>query len=127
MKQHRERLTATHRKEDIVNLEDKSRTFKKHISVIPSVFNEMWQCETCTTKGDDLFGKAWLPFSNRFKASLAFCGGLPNVFLGTATVECDFSKINLKRNDYRSHLTDLSLEGLLQGKQFDVLRKLSHS
>lgn len=48
------------------------------------------------------------------------------MFPGTATVECDFSKINLEKNDYRSNLTDVSLEGVLQSMQFGALKKVSH-
>ena len=53
-----------------------------------------------------------------------FCGGLATVFLGTATVESDFSVLNYEKNIYRTALTDFSLEGILHCKQFQKLDSL---
>lgn len=54
---------------------------------------------------------------------MQFLGGLASVFPGTSTVESDFSVIGNEKNEYRTSLTDFSLEGILQCKQF---KKLSH-
>lgn len=75
-------------------------------------------------KGGGLFTMAWAPFCKRFKTLMAFCGGLATVLSGTATIERDYSKINFEMNDYCSNLTDLSLEDILQSKQFGILKKL---
>jgi hypothetical protein len=40
------------------------------------------------------------------------------VFRGAATIESDFSFVNWEKSDYRSALTDLSLEGILHWNQF---------
>jgi len=53
-----------------------------------------------------------------------FCRGLASVFPSTITVESDFSIINFEKNFHRSALTDLSLEGTLHLKQFDMVKKL---
>jgi hypothetical protein len=52
-------------------------------------------------------------------------GGLATVFLGTATVESDFSVLKYAKNDYRTALTDFSLEGILHAKQFRMLQAIN--
>ena len=54
-----------------------------------------------------------------------FFGGLASVFPGTSIVELDFSVIGYEKDDYRTALTNFSLDGILQCKQFDVLRKMN--
>ena len=41
-----------------------------------------------------------------------FCGGTAMVFANTASVELDFSILELGKDEYRLWLTDLSLEGI---------------
>jgi hypothetical protein len=50
-----------------------------------------------------------------------FCGGLATIFPGTTTVESDFSVLNWEFDEYRSALTESSLEGIMQAKQFEKL------
>lgn len=57
----------------------------------------------------------------RFENLKEFCGGLATVFPGTATVESDFSIVNYEKNQYRTTLTDLSLEGILHSKQYKMI------
>ncbi len=64
------------------------------------------------------FAEAWAPLDNHFEQLKRFFGGLATVFPGTATVESDFSLINWEKDDFRSSLTDLSLEGILHCKQY---------
>ena len=52
--------------------------------------------------------------SGRFTKLKEFCGGLATVFPGTSTVKSDFPIVNFEKTEYRSALTDLSLEGILQ-------------
>lgn len=70
------------------------------------------------------FEEGWKVVDGRFKELQEFCGGLATIFPGTSTVESDFSIINYEKNQYRSALTDLSLEGILHCKQFPKLQKL---
>ena len=64
-----------------------------------------------------VFAEAWAPFkNNHFEPLKQFFGGLANVFPGT--VESDFSLINWEKDNYRTILTDLSLEGILHCKQY---------
>jgi hypothetical protein len=70
------------------------------------------------TKGSEEsdFGKAWRPLGNRFPYMLRFAASLANVMPGTATVEANFSTINYEKDDHRSALTSLSLEGILHSR-----------
>lgn len=43
------------------------------------------------------------------------------MFTNTASVESDFSVLGWKKDEYRMSLTNLSLEGIMQCKQFDLL------
>lgn len=63
--------------------------------------------------------------SGRFTKLKEFCGGLATVFPGTSTVESDFSIVNFEKKEYRSALTDLSLEGLLHSKQYTIIQSLN--
>ena len=60
---------------------------------------------------------------NFFELQL-FCGGLATLFPGTATVESDFSIVNYEKDRYRAKLTDFSLEGIMQAKQYDLVMSL---
>jgi hypothetical protein len=77
------------------------------------------------TKGskDSDFGKTWRPLGNRFPYMLRFAAGLASVMPGTSTVEADFSTINYEKDDHRSALTSLSLEGILHSRQLEKMRQ----
>src|SRR5947207_9196693 len=53
-----------------------------------------------------------------------FFGGIATVFANTASVESDFSILGWERDEYRLSLTDLSLEGIMQSKQHELLKSL---
>jgi hypothetical protein len=55
---------------------------------------------------------------HRFAMLRQFCGGLATVFPGSATVESDFSSLKCELDEFRSTLMELSLEGVMQCKQF---------
>ncbi|KAH6575369.1 hypothetical protein BASA62_001946 [Batrachochytrium salamandrivorans] len=67
------------------------------------------------------FEDAWSVVGSRFCMLKEFCGGLATVFPNTATVESDFSRLGLEKNEYRKSLTDFSLEGVLHSKQYTDL------
>jgi hypothetical protein len=73
---------------------------------------------------DTPFTLGWRIVAGRFDYLKSFCGGLATVFPNTATVESDFSQIGWEKDEYRMCITDLSLEGVMQCKQFDVLSSL---
>ena len=71
------------------------------------------------------FADGWKMLVDRFPLLCQFMGGLASVFPGTSTVEADFSVIGWEKNDYRTSLTNFSLEGILHCKQYDDLKALS--
>jgi hypothetical protein len=54
----------------------------------------------------------------------AFFGGLATVFLGTSTVESDFSELKSTKDEYSVSLSDFSLEEKLSSRQFDLVQGL---
>jgi hypothetical protein len=73
------------------------------------------------------FREGWEPFGQHFPKLRQFCAGIATVFPGTSTVESDFSVLNWEYDDFRSSLTDFSLEGVMQWKQFKKLQSMKHS
>jgi hypothetical protein len=73
------------------------------------------------------FADGWRPLGVRFSKLRQFCGGIATVFPGTSTVESDFSVINWEYDEFRGSLTEVSLEGILQCKQFKRLQDMKHS
>lgn len=62
---------------------------------------------------------------DKFPLLCLFVGALASVFPGTSTVESDFSMIGLEKDCYRSNLTDFSLEGILQSKQYSEIKQIA--
>ena len=70
------------------------------------------------------FDTAWAIVEGRFEILRDFCRGIATVFLNTASVESDFSILGWEKDKYRLSITDLSLEGIMHCKQYDVLSSL---
>ena len=47
------------------------------------------------------------------------------MFPNTASVKSDFSILGWEKDEYRKSLTDLSLEGVMQCKQYELLLDLA--
>jgi hypothetical protein len=74
--------------------------------------------EDCTdTTG---FKDGWSLTGCRFTQLRDFCGGLATVFPGTATVASDFSIVKYVKNDFRTSLTDFSLEVIFHASKLWV-------
>jgi hypothetical protein len=69
----------------------------------------------------------WEPFGRRFPNLRQFCAGIATVFPGTSTVESDFSVLIWECDEFRSSLTDFSLEVIMQCKQFKQLQSMNES
>jgi hypothetical protein len=65
------------------------------------------------------FADGWRPLGQRFSKLRQFCCGIATVFPGTSTVESDFNVINWEYDEFPGSLTESSLEGNLQCKQFN--------
>jgi hypothetical protein len=68
-----------------------------------------------------MFNKAWDDLKGRFLTLRSFCGGLATAFANTTSVESDFSILKWEKDEHRSSMTNLSLEGIFQTKQHRVL------
>ena len=72
------------------------------------------------------FNEKWFSIGKEsFPYLKEFCGNMSTIFPNTSTVESDFSLINYEKNQYRTSMTDLILEGILQAKQHYILVNLS--
>jgi hypothetical protein len=69
------------------------------------------------------FNEAWSALNGRFQDVMRFSGGLATVFPGTAAVESDFCVLKFEKNEYRTALLGITLEGILHCKQFKALLK----
>jgi hypothetical protein len=70
------------------------------------------------------FNNAWDVVKGRFSGLRQFCGGLAIAFPNMAAVESDFSMVKWEKNDTRTSLTSLALAGIMQAKQFELLKAL---
>ena len=71
------------------------------------------------------FNEAWDSIGTvRFLQLRRFCVGLATVFANTTSVESDFSILKWEKDQFRMNLLDLSLEGIFQAKQFQMLGQL---
>jgi hypothetical protein len=105
--------------EEIICLEDEFKAFKDQTYSEPG-FRQQIEAMADSISFDD----AWKPISARYPLLCMLCGGLATVFPGTSTVESDFSVIGFEKDEYRQSMTNLSLEGILQCKQFTVLEEM---
>ena len=71
------------------------------------------------------FEIGWGIVEGRFNALRDFCSGIATAFANTATVELDFSILGWEKDEYQMSLTNLSLENIMQCKQFELLSQLA--
>lgn len=126
VKQQKERLLASWNEQDLVQLKDQFRNFKNHVSSSSASQAEVQRYSTFLVEGAGIFEKAWRTFYNHFPLLVQFVGGFASVFPGTSTVESDFLVLQWEKDEHRPHLTNLSLEGVLQSKQSHDLLKVCH-
>jgi hypothetical protein len=86
--------------------------------------NLMFKLSIDQCDGNTSFQAGWQLVKDQYKSLRDFCGGIATVFANTATVESDFSILGWEKDEYRMSLTDLSLEGIMQCKQFKLLHSL---
>ena len=86
--------------------------------------NLMFKLSIDRCDGNTSFQAGWQLVKDQYKSLRDFCGGIATVFANTATVESDFSILGWEKDEYRMSLTDLSLEGIMQCKQFKLLHSL---
>jgi len=117
---HRNHLKQFWTEELIDKLERQHRELRfayQHDSILQSALNN---CDDSTS-----FETSWSIVKGRdFDVLRDFCGGIATMFANTASVESDFSILGWEKDEYRKSLTDLSLEGIMQCKQFQLLSSL---
>jgi hypothetical protein len=64
------------------------------------------------------FKDGWSLLGRRFLNLMEFCGVIATLFLGTSTVESDFSILRWEKDAFGKSLSDFGLEGVLQAKQW---------
>jgi hypothetical protein len=67
------------------------------------------------------FNEAWDKIDVPFNWLRQFCSGLATAFANTTSVESDFSILKWEKDDNRSSMTDLTLEGIFQCKQINQI------
>ena len=74
------------------------------------------------------FDSAWSEqgLIGRFDELARFVSSLTSPFTNTAPVASDFSIIKFRKDVFNKSLTDYSLEGFLQFKQYDMLMRLNN-
>ncbi len=70
------------------------------------------------------FNDAWDVIKGRFSGLRQFCGGLATMFPNTTVVESDFLMVKWEKDDTCTSLTNLVLAGIMQAKQFELLKAL---
>ena len=114
------RLLESYTEHQLVDLENEFKAFKAQVNREPHF------CQMIEVMDDNVsFDEAWSMIGARYPLLCALFGGLASVFPGTSTVESDFSVIGYEKDDYRSALTNFSLEGILQCKQFILMSKIN--
>lgn len=116
------RLEVTINEEEQVRLNDEFKSLKDAYRD-EAELKSMIDAFTFKTK----FNEAWKMIRGRFPLLCDFVGGLASVFPGTSTVESDFSVIGWEKDEYRTSLTNFSLEGVLHCSQYDYLQQLRQS
>jgi hypothetical protein len=107
--------------QSVDELEREFRSFKAAVHVESALSDTVNMY--CATTGPEV---AWQPFGTRFAKLRQFCGGLATVVPGTASVESVLSVLKWEHDEFRSTLTELSFEGIMQCKQFKKVLALQH-
>ena len=117
VRRHAARLSVHWNAQSIELIEQEFQDLRAAYDREPSLKQALDECDHKTT-----FVKGWGYVQERFRHLKKFCGGLATAFPGTSTVESDFSVVKWEKDDCRLGLTDFSLEGILQAKQFKRLQ-----
>ena len=114
------RLSASLSPQELLDLEGEFKKFKEK-AMMQDGYREFIQA----MEDDISFEHAWSTLQHTYPLLAKFFGGLASVFPGTSTVESDFSIIGVEKSDYRQSLTNFSMEGILQCKQFELLERIA--
>jgi hypothetical protein len=119
--EHLEQLKHSWTSEDIAEIENQHRQLCTAYRSEPALKSAL---DSYGETGTISFETGWSIVEGRFDILRDFCGGIATVFANTASVESDFSVLGWEKDTYRLSITDLSLEGIMQCKQFEILSHL---
>ena len=104
----------------------KMRNIEQQFDELKTLFQQdkILQSDLSNCNSDTTFEEAWDMIPIKVEELRKFCGGMATAFPSTATVESDFSVVKWEKDDYRTALTDFSLEGILHCRQFQKLEKM---
>jgi hypothetical protein len=77
--------------------------------------------------GKSSFVEGWSLLGACFPNLIDYCGIVVTLFLGTSTLESDFSVLRWEKDELCKALSDFGLEGVLQTKQYLVIEQLLES
>jgi hypothetical protein len=108
------------------NIEDIDRIERDHRELVRVYSaNESWLKNVVAKHNHTVtFDAAWDDLKGQFSYLRAFVGGLATAFANTTSVESDFSILKWEKDSHRTALTNLSLEGVFQAKQREILAKM---
>jgi hypothetical protein len=72
-----------------------------------------------------VFYEGWGPIKTRLDKLCIFAGGIASVYPGSIRVESDFSAIGWEKDEYRTSVMDLSLEGIMHTKHYKEIQALN--
>jgi hypothetical protein len=118
---HLQQLRSSWSENNISEIENQHRLLRMAYQSEPALkaaLDDYAECDLATFDG------GWAIVAGRFEVLRDFCGGIATVFPNTASVESDFSILGWDKDDHRMSLTDISLEGILQCKQYQLISDL---
>ena len=74
------------------------------------------------------FNQAWSDIDDggqKFSRLRSFVGNLATAFPNTAPVESDYNILKWEKDEFRSSMSHLTIEGIFQAKQFELIKKLA--
>ena len=118
---HLSQLRHSWSEDDIAGIERQHKELCKAYRDEPALRSALDNYER---NGKTSFESAWDIVEGRFEILRDFNGGIATVFANTASVESDFSILGWEKDAYRLSITNLSLEGVIQCKQYEKLSQL---
>jgi hypothetical protein len=116
---HLPQLRLTWTEDKVAQIERDHRELREEYQQDCLLQSAFKKCDHKTT-----FKAGWAIIDGKYSALRDFCGGIATAFANTASVESDFSILGWEKDEYRLSLTDLSLEGIMQSKQHELLKFL---
>lgn len=100
-------------------MEQENRDLLRAIAAEPTV-----RAATDSCKDDRSLDDGLSVAKGRYESLQRFVGNIASVFPGTSQVESDFLILKAEKDDFRTSISNLSLEGVIHSKQFSMMASL---